>query len=49
MARHRTGYTGFEPMNVAVKVLCLTAWRIPYTFPRQTPTIKPVPTIQEEK
>ena len=29
---NKTGHIGFEPMSVAVKVLCLTAWRMPITL-----------------
>ena len=29
---HKTGVAGFEPANVGVKVLCLTAWRYPIKF-----------------
>ena len=31
---YQTGYTGFEPVNAAVKVLCLTTWRMPNALPR---------------
>ena len=27
---HKAGHTRFELVNAAVKVLCLTAWRMPY-------------------
>ena len=32
-----TGLAGFEPTNVAVKVLCLTAWRQPYAVTSSLP------------
>ena len=28
----QAGVVGFEPTDVAVKVLCLTAWRYPFLF-----------------
>ena len=31
-SKPRTGHVGFEPTYAAVKVLCLTAWRMPYIY-----------------
>ena len=28
----RTGHVGFEPTNAGIKILCLTAWRMPNTL-----------------
>ena len=28
----RTGHVGFEPTNTGIKILCLTAWRMPYIY-----------------
>ena len=32
LLNYMVGMTGFEPTNIAVKVLCLTAWRHPNIY-----------------
>ena len=31
-SKPRTGHVGIEPTNTGIKILCLTAWQMPYVY-----------------